>query len=258
MLPYVLIAAVTFITAGLTLFSGFGLGTLLLPVFAVFFPMPVAVALTAVVHLANNLFKLALVGRHAHLRTVLAFGLPALPAALLGAWLLLWLAALPPLATYQWLGRTSAIEPVKAAVALLMIAFALWEIVPGPARLSFPPSWLPLGGLLSGFFGGLSGHQGALRSAFLVRCGLSKEAFIGTGVVIACLVDLSRLSVYVRHFALSDLGRNAPLLVTAVAAAFLGSFLGSRLLKKITLTAVHLLVALMLFLLALALGLGLV
>lgn len=47
----------------------------------------------------------------------------------------------------------------------------------------FPPHWLPLGGLLSGFFGGLSGNQGALRSAFLLKAGLSKEAFIATGTV---------------------------------------------------------------------------
>ena len=33
----------------------------------------------------------------------------------------------------------------------------------------------------SGFFGGLSGMQGALRSAFLARAGLSKEAFVASG-----------------------------------------------------------------------------
>ncbi len=49
----------------LTLFSGFGLGTLLMPVFALFFPVEVAVASTAVVHAANNLFKVGLLGRSA-------------------------------------------------------------------------------------------------------------------------------------------------------------------------------------------------
>ena len=39
----------------LSFFSGFGLGTLLLPAFAVVAPLDVAVAATAVVHLANNL-----------------------------------------------------------------------------------------------------------------------------------------------------------------------------------------------------------
>ena len=35
--------------------------------------------------------------------------------------------------------------------------------------LALPSRWLALGGVLSGFFGGLSGNQGALRSAFLLK-----------------------------------------------------------------------------------------
>ncbi len=256
MLIYLLIALASLVTAGLTLFSGFGLGTLLLPVFALIFPLEMAIALTAVVHLANNLFKLALVGRHAHLRSALVFGGPAFVASLAGAWTLFWLAHFPPLATYHLWGRTLAVAPVKLAVAMLMVVFALWDILPRLKAVSFPPRLLPLGGLASGFLGGLSGHQGALRSAFLLRTGLTKEAFIGTGVVIACLVDLSRLAVYFRHFVLADLAANAPILLTAVTAAFVGSFLGSRLLKKVTLAAVQLIVGFMLFLVALALGLG--
>lgn len=31
--------------------------------------------------------------------------------------------------------------------------------------------WMPVGGLLSDFFAGWSGHQGALRSAFFVLAG---------------------------------------------------------------------------------------
>ena len=85
MLPYLLPSLAAFLAAGLTFFSGFGLGTLLLPVFALFFPLEVAIGLTAVVHLANNLFKLALLGKYANLGVVLRFGIPALLAALLEA-----------------------------------------------------------------------------------------------------------------------------------------------------------------------------
>ena len=68
----------------MTLFSGFGLGTLLLPVMVLFFPVDLAIALTAVVHALNNLFKCWLLGRHADGAVVLKFGLPAILAALLG------------------------------------------------------------------------------------------------------------------------------------------------------------------------------
>jgi len=74
---YVLITLTSLFVSGLTLFSGFGLGTLLTPAFAVFFPVPTAIATTAVVHLSNNLFKLALVGKQADWRVVARFSLPA-------------------------------------------------------------------------------------------------------------------------------------------------------------------------------------
>ena len=84
----------------LTLFSGFGLGTLLMPVVAIFFPMEVAIGITAMVHFANNLFKLVLLGRQADIGVVARFGIPAVAAALLGAVLLGWLADLSPLHEY--------------------------------------------------------------------------------------------------------------------------------------------------------------
>ena len=52
----ILISLAAFLTAILTFFSGFGLGTILMPVFAIFFPIDIAIALTGVVHFANNLF----------------------------------------------------------------------------------------------------------------------------------------------------------------------------------------------------------
>src|SRR5512140_728221 len=122
---YLAICLCAFLASGLTLFSGFGLGTLLLPVMALFFPLDTAIALTAVVHCLNNLFKFALLGRHADRATVLRFGLPAILAALLGARLLLWLSGLPPWLTYQFLGLNLQVLPVKLVVACLMVLFAL-------------------------------------------------------------------------------------------------------------------------------------
>ncbi|KAF0170293.1 MAG: hypothetical protein FD161_4693 [Limisphaerales bacterium] len=43
-MDYVVVSLAALVATALTLFSGFGLGTLLMPVFAVFFPLPVAVA----------------------------------------------------------------------------------------------------------------------------------------------------------------------------------------------------------------------
>jgi hypothetical protein len=253
---YAVVCGVALVASGLTLFSGFGLGTVLMPAFALFFPVPVAVAATAVVHLANNVFKLALVGRKADGGIVARFALPGAVAAIAGAECLARLAHLEPLAVYRLGGEAHQVTAVKLTVALLMLGFAMLEVLPRARALAFDRRYLVLGGALSGFFGGLSGHQGALRSAFLVRAGLDRDAFIGTGVVSAVIVDAARLGVYGAGW-----WREPPpgaLVAAATLAAFLGSFVGARLIAHVTLAAIQALVAAMLVAVAVGLAAGLV
>jgi uncharacterized membrane protein YfcA len=257
-MEYLVICLAALITSGLTLFSGFGLGTILMPVFAIFFPVEVAIALTAIVHFLNNLFKLLLVGKYTDKGVVLRFGIPAVIFAFLGAKTLLILSGLKALAAYQLFGKSFEVTPIKVVIAVLLVVFSIVELAPTLAKVSFDRKYLPLGGSLSGFFGGLSGNQGALRSPFLLKAGLSQAGYIATGVVIACLVDFTRLSVYGSHFSLPGGTENLPLLATATASAFLGAFLGARFMKKITMRAIQVLVAVMLLGIALGLGFGLI
>lgn len=255
------IAVVALAAAALTLFSGFGLGTILTPVFALFFPVPVAIAATAVVHLANNLFKFGLMARQADWRAVLRFGLPASLAAVTGAMLLGWIDTLPVLARWSLGGRHFQITLVKAVIGLLIVLFALLELWPRFQSLAFPARWMPLGGLLSGFFGGLSGNQGALRSAFLVKAGLSKEAFVATGAVAAVMVDAVRIGVYGSGTLAAHLDQARALAISVLTAtlfAFLGSYFGKKLLTKVTLHSVQLTVAGAMLAIGVSLALGLV
>ena len=261
-MDWVIVSLTALLAAALTLWSGFGLGTLLMPVFAVFFPLPVAVAATAVVHLANNLFKLALTAKNADWRVAMRFGIPAALAALAGAALLQATSVLPVVAEYRLGERICQVTVLKLAMAAVILGFAGYELHPRWSKVAFDAKWLPWGGGLSGFFGGLSGHQGALRSAFLLRAGLSKEAFIATGVVGAVIVDTVRLGVYGAGFyggLFVLLDPDAWTLVGAASvAAFLGSFLGAKWVAKVTLRNVQVIVAVLLGVLAVALAAGLV
>lgn len=257
-MEYFLVCIVALIGSALTLFSGFGLGTLLLPVFALFFPLPVAVALTAVVHFLNNIFKLILLGKNAHWPTILRFGLPSVIAALLGALLLSSLNNMQALFQYELFGNPFFIMPVKLLVGLVLIFFSLFEVIPALANLSFDARYLSIGGLLSGFFGGLSGNQGALRSAFLIRCGLAKEQYIATGVVIACFIDIARLGVYYDQIFSSHASQNYSLLICAVLSAFAGAYAGSKLIKKITIATLQKIVAVALVIFGMLLGAGII
>lgn len=238
-MEYVIICLVALFGAGLTLFSGFGLGTILLPVFGLFFPIEIAVVLTALVHFMNNAFKLLLFGKNADKNIVLKFGIPAILFSFLGAYILSLLTNIPPIYSYHFNDNLIAVKPLKLIIGLLLIVFALFDFIPKLKNLEFDKKHLPLGGVLSGFFGGISGHQGALRSAFLIRAGLSKEAFIATGVVIACLVDVSRLSIYIPKIISNEVELDFTLVGLATLSAFTGVYFGNKLLQKTTITLVQ-------------------
>ncbi|HLG02066.1 MAG TPA: sulfite exporter TauE/SafE family protein [Bacteroidia bacterium] len=255
-MEFTVIALAAFLAAVLTFFSGFGLGTILAPVFMLFFPVELAIAMTGVVHFCSSLFKLFLVGGHADKMVLLRFGIPAVLASFAGAWVLVHITELEPLFTYELNGKMMVVTPVKFTIAILLIFFALMDLLPVFKKMEFSKDKLPVGGLLSGFFGGLSGNQGALRSAFLIRAGLTKEAFIATGVVISCFVDFTRLSVYAGRFLKAGVEENLQIVIIATVAALLGAVIGNKLLKKVTLKFIQAVVAVLLILISIGLGAG--
>jgi len=262
-MDYAAVAIAALIVSTLTLYSGFGLGTLLMPVFALFFPVPIAVACTAIVHLANNVFRVTFVGRGADWKIVLAFGIPAVVLAVPGAFFLVQMSEITPLATYHVGEGEFDITAVKLVVAGLILAFAAFELIPLLRQVEFPRKWVPFGGALSGFFGGLSGHQGALRSAVLAKTGLDTTAFVGTVSICALMVDVSRLAVYGYIFFAEDFsdiseGNSIALVGVAIVAAFVGTYTSSRFLKQIAMKNVRRGVGIMLVAIGLALASGLV
>lgn len=260
-MDFLIIGIVAFAASGLTLYSGFGLGTILLPAFALFFPVPIAVAATAAVHLLNNLFKGGLLGRDAHWPTVLRFGLPAVPFAILGAWVLSQLGSTAAVFSWSAFGSAFAPTPAGIVIGLVMIAFAVLELQPWFQRLAAPARLMPLGGAITGFIGGLTGQQGAFRSMFLLKSGLEPKRFIPTGVLIAILVDLSRLPTYAIAFSDTSLrlgGREGELIAVGTLCAFAGAYLGTRYLEKATIEIVRVIVAGLMLLVGSALVFGVV
>jgi uncharacterized membrane protein YfcA len=262
-IAYLVVGVTALFTAGLTMFSGFGLGTLLMPVFALFFPVEVAVGATAVVHGANNVFKIALVGRYADRSLVVRFGVPAILAAFAGAWALGAVAGFGELFRYELGARTAVVTPVKLAMGVLMLFFAVFELAPRFRRFRFGGEHLVAGGLLSGFFGGFSGHQGALRAAFLAKTATNTQTFVGTSATIGFMVDMARIATYALLYYTS--GADNPLqpgqwslIAVAIAAAFVGVLAGKRFLHKVTLATVQTLTGILLLVIALALGSGLI
>jgi uncharacterized protein len=257
----VLIGVVSLFVSALTLYSGFGLGTVLMPVFALFFPVPLAIAATAIAHFLNNLFKLGLMAKDANWQVVLRFGIPAAIAALLGAMTLNLFSNMPVILSYALGNSIFEVTIIKSTIGILIVIFSLLELWPRFQALAFPARWLPVGGILSGFFGGLSGNQGVLRSAFLIKIGLSKEAFVATGVVSAIMIDAARLTVYGTTAMENHLDQSRTVLMPVLVAstcALLGTWIAKKMLHKITLRTVQLIVAVGMLVIGLGLLLGLI
>jgi uncharacterized membrane protein YfcA len=242
---YLILALLSFFAGGLTLFTGFGLSTILLPVFVIFFPVAIAVPSTAIVHFINNFYKLFIYFKQINTRILIRFGLPALLASIAGAFLL------------QKLSSNE--RNLEIILGILIISISFMEMFPAIRNLKIGIKWAPLGGVISGFFGGLSGHQGLFRSAFLVKSGLSKNSFIATGVGIAVLVDITRLSVYGSTiFTTSIISTNdfwLPVIISTTSALF-GVSLATDLVKKMTIDVIRNMVFGLIFISGILLVLG--
>ncbi len=218
LLQTLFVLSATFLVSTITLLTGFGIGTVLTPAFALFYDAKIAVFLVSIVHLANNVLKLGLFHRSLDKSVLKRFGLVSVVGALAGSLL------------------QGSLDPRSVGVILgvFLLVVGIMEFL--PSRLSFriPRTFDVAGGLFSGMMGGLIGNQGALRSAYLLNYPLSKEAFVATATSISILIDLTRIPVYI--YQESTLYRETPWQLFAVMlVAFGGTFLGRELLKKIPL-----------------------
>lgn len=253
-MDYLILILVSFGASWLTFFCGFGLGTMLTPVFYLFFKdLELAIFATTIVHFLNNVFKFWLMKKSINWQVAIPFGLAAIPAAFLGAFLLVNFDDFT-LSTYQFMGNTWTIQAMNLIFGIILTAFALIELIPS-WNLAFSKQSLWLGGSISGFFGGLSGHQGALRTAFLVKYKLEKNVFIATGIVVALVVDIVRSSVY-----FSDIQRSIniewKLIGISLVSAFVGAISGRFVLQKIKLDTLNVIVALAMLVFGVALAIG--
>jgi uncharacterized membrane protein YfcA len=257
-LEIVIIPIVVFVGSVLTFFSGFGLGTLLLPVFCAFFPIEVAVFATAIVHFFNSLFKVIFVYQGINYSLLMKFAPIAVVCAFLGGGLLGYLDSFNNEIKYDFSIFKNSITPIKIVVGFTMIGFAFIEFFYKKKSFEITSTRLFIGGALSGFFGGLSGHQGAFRSMFLSKANVTKEEFVATSSAIGFLIDVSRLTIY--FTSLSVLKSSAvisnPTLLISILIAFLGSYTGSKLLAKTTIKSIQKTVAIFLLIIGILICLG--
>jgi uncharacterized protein len=201
------------LSGGTAAVVGFGIGSLLTPLFLTRLEPAVAVGAVALPHLAATAVRTWQHWPALDRGVLLRFGLPAAAGGLAGALLQDHLGGR---VLFALLGALL----IATGVASLTGNFGGWR-PPLPVALAL--------GLLSGLFGGLAGNQGGLRAAGLSTFGLSPRAFLATSTAAALMVDLMRTPVYLIR-AGGALAALAVPIAVAAAGCLLGTVLGERVL----------------------------
>jgi uncharacterized membrane protein YfcA len=205
----------TFFAAALTVPAGFGLATMITPIAFLWLEPHEAVAVVGIVHGSHNAWKLKVLRSSVDYSAVRRYGWAMVVGALLGA----------------ALNTAVEAEPLLLIVGIALVILPLLSISERWTNVRLPEAEDRIGGFGSGFFGGLTGHQGALRAMFLQKRLPDKTEYAATAAVLALVVDVTRVPVYValEGWHILDAGW---LIVGLVLSAILGVQLGKRWLKK--------------------------
>jgi uncharacterized membrane protein YfcA len=212
----ILVLLVSIAAGSVAAIAGFGIGSLITPVFALHYPLKVAVAAVAIPHIAATATRLWLMREHVDRKLFIRFGLASAVGGLIGAFL-----------------YSAAGNPVLTAIfGAALVLTATLELTGAARRVKLKGPWAWIAGTASGLLGGMVGNQGGIRSAALLGFETTRQSFVATATAVALLVDLARLPVYVSG-QYETLMRMAGVIGWATAGALIGTFIGKRVLDVI-------------------------
>lgn len=206
----------TFVASFIGTLAGFGSSLIMLPVVVFYFPLPIALLFVGIIHLFNDFWQVLLFKKSANRKLLVTFGIPGIAFSLLGASVII---NQNQETILQILGYS-----IITYVAIILIKPKFK--IPNNVLSSF------LGGSLSGFFAGITGISGPVRSIFLSSFDLPKETYLVTSGVIAIMIDSTRLYIY--HTGGAELPDSLlEYMVLFIVISFIGAEIAKRFVNKI-------------------------
>ena len=212
----IIVLVVAILAGAVAAVAGFGIGSLLTPLVALRFPVKLAVAIVSVPHFIGTAARFVSLRRKVDRHVLLNFGVLSAVGGLLGA----------------LLNARVESRALSIAFGCLLLFVGISGLTGLAQRMRFGRRTAWIAGALSGFFGGLVGNQGGIRSAALLGFDIKKESLVATATAIALIVDGARMPVY---FAVEwrRMLQAWPLMVVAIIGVLAGTFWGVRLLRRI-------------------------
>ncbi|MBI3109567.1 sulfite exporter TauE/SafE family protein [Candidatus Daviesbacteria bacterium] len=231
------ISVLTLVAATIGTITGFGTSTLMIPVLVIFFPPVEAIFLVAIIHWFGNIWKVALFRSGFNLRLLILFGVVGLATSYLGA--------------YISLGANEQI--LLRFLGAFLAGYSIFLIFQSKFKIPAGNLTALLGGALSGFFAGMFGIGGAIRSLFLTAFDLPKATYIATAGAIGLLVDSTRIITYFTGGATLP-GKLWYGLLLFIPVSFIGAQIAKKIVDKIPQNEFRIVISVFLF----AIGLKLI
>ena len=226
----VYIALLTILASGIGTITGFGTSTILIPILLFYLPLPETLLVVGVIHFSGDIWKIILFRKGFDWKLILSFGISGIIASYLGA---------------QIVFSTSA-ESLLRVLGAFMLAYVIFLVFKPDFKIPKKNITAITGGGLSGFFAGIFGVGGAIRTLFLSAFDLPKAIFVATTGAIAFLIDFTRITTYLLNgVRLDDLFLWG--FLAFIPASFAGTALAKKVLGKIPQKWFRLVVAAFLF-----------
>lgn len=196
--------------------GGFGSSLLFVPLASLFFDFHSVLGITAIFHLSSNVSKIYFFRKGYDKNLILKMGIPAILFVFIGSLLS---------KHFDSMILEFALGIFLLTMSLLLLIFKRLQIKPNTTNAIS-------GGILSGFIAGLLGTGGAIRGITMAAFGLSTEVFIATSAIIDLGIDFTRSIVYTANGYVH--AHDLYLIPLLLLVSIVGTFLGKKILSKMT------------------------
>lgn len=206
---------VTLLSTAVSGAVGMGGGTILAATMATLLPARAVVPLHGVIQVCSNSSRGLLLWRHVEWRILALY----VPLQLVGVWVAI-----------RWFWSGEDYDWFRPTLGGFVLASILWSRVK-PKRFVVPRSIFALAGFGGGLLTVLVGVTGPWVSTFFLRDDLTKEQVVATKAAIQTVGHIAKIPAFVSvGFVYRE---HASLLLPMVAASLLGTWLGTRLLRRL-------------------------
>ncbi|HUH94465.1 MAG TPA: sulfite exporter TauE/SafE family protein [Casimicrobiaceae bacterium] len=212
----IILAGAGIVAGGIASIAGFGIGSVLTPLFAARTGTQLAVAAVAIPHFVGTVQRFWRLRQHVDRKVLWGFGIASAVGGLAGALAHVWVSS----------------RGLSLVFGGLLVLAAVSEFTGWMQRVRWGRRAAWAAGILSGGFGGLVGNQGGIRSAAMLGFDVPKESFVATATAIGLFVDGARLPVYLAT-QWREMASVWPGVLAATAGVIVGTALGTRVLGRI-------------------------